>query len=205
MDENEAAALRELGERSEWPVDELPRGVNVDMLRRLDDLGYVEARWTLLDYRQARPSDPTPVRTPQPWVSPIRSPHMMGDWDRVTAGVERGEREHPNDVRLTERGRAALARLKDADARRSDADASPLTPTSVDLATAAGISPDTLSRIRTKAGIRVVGTGGAAAKHRYPPADVAKMVNAAERGNFRERAKLRKKWSKWLPESARPS
>lgn len=70
-------------------------------------------------------------------------------------------------------------------------------PTSADLADEAGISLDTLGRIRKLAGVQSIAKGGAARQRRYIPDEVALMIQAALDGNFQERRSIAVKWAKW--------
>jgi hypothetical protein len=52
LDETEAAALGALGERDQWPVDQLPVQIDADVLRCLDVAGLVEAASVILVNQQ---------------------------------------------------------------------------------------------------------------------------------------------------------
>lgn len=56
----EVEALATLAERNLWPVDELPERVDADALRCLDERGWIEARYTVMQNQQQFPGDPTP-------------------------------------------------------------------------------------------------------------------------------------------------
>jgi len=62
---------------------------------------------------QQRPGDPaTTVPSPHDWCSPIREPRMLGTWDQVLSKRVRDLHHHPNEIRVTEGGRAELARIR---------------------------------------------------------------------------------------------
>lgn len=123
----EVAALKALGEREVWGVDELPVGVDVDVLRCLDTNGFVEARGCWMQNKQKYPGDPTP---PTPghgqWCSPLNSPQIAGQWAVILLKQARDTWNHPYEVRVSERGRAELARLRRAAAVVVDPPANPL-------------------------------------------------------------------------------
>ena len=62
---------------------------------------------------------------------------------------------------------------------------------------AAGISDDTLLRVRKAAGLFDGLRGAKARKRRYSPAEVAKLRAAALAGAFLERRRMAEKWAKW--------
>jgi len=112
MDQSESRALLQLAERDLWSVDVLPvGGVDIDILRRLDALGLIEARTGRMDNQQKYPRDPTPPKPAySPWFSPINQPHIAGGWDSIMA--TRTDRP-PSEIRISERGKAEVARLKE--------------------------------------------------------------------------------------------
>jgi hypothetical protein len=84
LDDTEAAALAALGVRDQWPVDELPAGVDADVLRCLDVAGFVEVAFVTMVNQQKHPRDKTPPAPCQGrWFSPIEQPEMAGTWDRI--------------------------------------------------------------------------------------------------------------------------
>lgn len=116
MDATEVAALRTLAERPYWGVDELPESIHAGLLRSLDDQGWVEARYVVMQNQQKYPGDPTPASpTRHGWISPIRTRGDMGEWDAVLKKRERDAWHHPNEVRVSERGRAMLFRATTAE------------------------------------------------------------------------------------------
>ncbi|MCL4743295.1 MAG: hypothetical protein KJZ54_13955 [Phycisphaerales bacterium] len=111
LDAMEARALLQLGEREFWGVDELPEGIDADMLRCLDDRGLVEARYVVMQNRSKHRGDTTPpAPVPSSWFSPMASRSLAGGWDKIVACRERNRGHHPNEVRLSERGRSTMAR-----------------------------------------------------------------------------------------------
>jgi hypothetical protein len=83
LDDTEAAALGALGERVQWPVDQLPVEVDADVLRCLDVAGLIEAASVIL-VNQQKPGDKTPPAPTQGrWFSPIKQPEMAGGWDAI--------------------------------------------------------------------------------------------------------------------------
>lgn len=70
-------------------------------------------------------------------------------------------------------------------------------PTVGDLAGEAGVSLETVGRVRHAAGIVVKLRGGAARTRRYTAAEVDQMIEAALAGRFFERKRMASKWAKW--------
>lgn len=102
-----------LGARDVWPVDELPESIDADTLRCLDDDGFIEARGVVMNNQSKFPGDQTPpIPSRGAWCSPIREPSMIGNWDSVLAKTRRDTWHHPAEVRVSERGRAQLSRLR---------------------------------------------------------------------------------------------
>lgn len=112
MDASESIALQQLATRSHWGVDELPLSIGIDVLRGLDDLGLIEVRYVTMVSQGKYPGDPA-LATPSPstWFSPIRNPTSGGPWDAVLARKERSPQSHPDEIRLSDRGRAEVSRL----------------------------------------------------------------------------------------------
>ena len=114
MDAAETEALRQLGSREHWDFDELPEGIDLDMLRCLDSLSLIEARASYyannMHQHEKDPTQPKHRLNHGEWYSPMRKPIIGGDWVRVAASHERGEWEHPHQIRLSDTGRAELAR-----------------------------------------------------------------------------------------------
>ncbi len=109
----EAAALKALGEREVWGVDELPPAVDIDLLRCLDAEGFIVARGSHMQNRQKYRGDSTP---PTPahgqWCSPLQKPEIAGDWEVILAKRTRDAWNHPFEVKVSEHGRAQLARMR---------------------------------------------------------------------------------------------
>ena len=109
-------ALFVLGTRDAWPVDELPRGYDADLMRSMDDRGWVEARTITMWNRAKYPGDTStpPTATARPWESPSGNPSAIGGWESVLAmKPPRDDPWHrPAEIRLTDKGRAALRRLR---------------------------------------------------------------------------------------------
>ncbi|MBC6953096.1 MAG: hypothetical protein DYG93_07660 [Leptolyngbya sp. PLA2] len=119
LDAMEARALLQLGEREFWGVDELPQDIDADALRCLDDRGLVEARYVVMQNRSPEPW--TPSRSA--WFSPIAKPEIAGTWERILARRDRSSRSHPAEIRISERGKAVVARhLRRADSAQEIAD-----------------------------------------------------------------------------------
>jgi len=109
----EADALRRLAERDVWSVDELPPGIGEDVLRALDTDGFVEARACWMRTDQKFFGDPAPrVPAHGAWASPIGNRDVVGEWRIVLAKRARDELHRSFEVRVTERGRAHLWRLR---------------------------------------------------------------------------------------------
>ncbi len=105
-------ALRLLDTRPSWRLNELPPDVTIDVLRVLDADGLIEVcAW----YRQNETTDPrrpkplVPKRSNLGWVSPVANPSRLGTWDRLWEESTR-EPEVAAEVRITERGKAELAK-----------------------------------------------------------------------------------------------
>lgn len=109
MDATEAAALAMLSEREAWALDELPAGIDADVLRCLDVSGCVRVRAVFMSNRG--PGVPwEAVR--DDWISPAENPTHAGGWDVVALKRTRDATRHPYEVGVTERGRAELARWR---------------------------------------------------------------------------------------------
>jgi hypothetical protein len=111
LDLTEAEALLKLGSRELWGVDELPEEIDADVMRCLDDHGLVEARFVTMQNRSKYRGDTTPpAPVPSSWFSPMKNPSRAGEWDKILGRRLRDYWTHPSEVRLSERGRAVLAR-----------------------------------------------------------------------------------------------
>lgn len=111
MDLAEMAALVILGERDLWGMDELPESIDLDMVRCLDQAGLIEARFvTMSNEGESLPRVPLP----DVWFSPFKSPGYMGDWGQVLARRKRDAFHHPPELRVSEIGKAELARMRRA-------------------------------------------------------------------------------------------
>lgn len=111
LDLAEAEALLKLGNRELWGVDELPEKIDADVMRCLDDHGLVEARFVTMQNRSPEPWTPSPSA----WFSPMKNPSQAGEWDQILGSRLRDDRTHPSEVRLSEKGRAVLARMRRRD------------------------------------------------------------------------------------------
>lgn len=119
LDLAEAEALLKLGSRELWGVDELPEEIDADVMRCLDDHGLVEARFVTMQNRSKYRGDTTPpAPVPSSWFSPMKNPSRAGEWDKILGSRLRDYWTHPSEVRLSERGRAVLARMRWTGARR---------------------------------------------------------------------------------------
>jgi hypothetical protein len=129
MDATEANALMQLGEREVWTVADLPAGIDADLLAGLDDLGLVEARGCWWDF-----ADPTsPAAQNGRWCSPLRAPHEIGEWPAILETRTHDSRwRRPDEVRISPKGRAELARIRRSAATPSSA------PVTVDRQTGPG-------------------------------------------------------------------
>jgi hypothetical protein len=126
----EAAVLRRLAKRPLWPVNELPPGIDADALRRL--LGHVEAQRFYVNFARA------PIETG--WFCPVTDPPERLRQLREAGGPDETDRSslelliarcdgwpavladnvtdlpascRAAEVRVSEAGRTALARLDD--------------------------------------------------------------------------------------------
>lgn len=112
MDHVEVRALVQLGERDIWKVDELPPGIDVDLLRCLDGANLIQARFCYWENRQQLPQDLTPpAQASSAWFSPMQKPGMAGGWDSILSSHISDHRKLPHEIMLTEQGRAELSRL----------------------------------------------------------------------------------------------
>lgn len=113
MDRVEAVGLLALGERKVWKVDQLPLSADIDVLRCLDAEEMVEVRYVTA-VNGGRAADGTRELHPQPsaWFSPMRRPEMAGGWETILRPQKFDERNLPSELRVSERGRAELARLR---------------------------------------------------------------------------------------------
>jgi len=86
------------------------------MLRCLDMAELVEAASVALVNRQKHRGDTTPPgESRSRWFSPMKQPEMVGDWDRIRSAqpLRRVPETTPAFyIRLTERGRAEMARAR---------------------------------------------------------------------------------------------
>lgn len=113
MDGDETAALELLSTRPLWAIDELPPLLDVDILRCLDGLTFVEARAVIMWNNQKYEGDPAPrVPNPMPWCSPIRQPGACGDWEAVIRMRTRNDDVAPAEVRISEAGKVELSRRR---------------------------------------------------------------------------------------------
>jgi hypothetical protein len=118
----ETETLMRLAGRPAWGVDELPGTIDADTLRCLDEREWVEARYVIMWNQKKHPADTTPpLPSPSEWFSPMRNPQMAGDWDAIVGNRSRGAHNHPAEVRLSDRGRATLARRRRAGAAHGSA------------------------------------------------------------------------------------
>ena len=109
----ESDALVKLSEKDFWLVTELPSNIDADLLRCLDDRGLIESRFVVMQNQQKHGGDSTPSsRSPSAWFSPIQKPDMAGGWNEILSKREKNEWNHPFEVRISERGRAELARRR---------------------------------------------------------------------------------------------
>lgn len=115
MDTTESEALRLLSSRDVWDIDELPPEIDADILRYLDADGLIDARYVVMQNQQKHRGDSTPPKaSPSHWFSPILQPVVAGDWSRIAAKTTRDQQRHPPQVRVSDRGRAAVSRMKRA-------------------------------------------------------------------------------------------
>lgn len=117
MDSVESKALFALSARPIWALDELPNGIDIDVLRGLDTSEFIEVRLVLMIGGSRSGARHTVFQpAPQTWYSPSRDrgPHgsRFGTWDVVFRQNVRGARDHPPELRLTDLGRAEVARLR---------------------------------------------------------------------------------------------
>lgn len=113
MDAIELKALRTLGERDEWPVNELPDWIDVDLLRCLDVEGVIEARYVTAHNHAKFPGDaPNLTYSRSSWFSPIQNPGMAGPWEKWLRPQGYDCWNLPREVRVSDRGRAELAKAR---------------------------------------------------------------------------------------------
>lgn len=111
MDATELRALRALGERDEWPLNELPDGIDVDILRCLDVEGVIEGRYVTARNQARSPgAAPNIAYSHSSWFSPIQNPGMAGPWEKWLRPQQHDCWNPPREIRVTDRGRAVLAR-----------------------------------------------------------------------------------------------
>lgn len=109
----EIAALDALAARKVWAIDELPAEIDADMLRCLDAREWVQARACSMVNMHKHPGDNTPSEVRRGgWCSPIRFPSLIGTWAHICAQRTRDARNHPYEVRISEEGEVALARMR---------------------------------------------------------------------------------------------
>ncbi len=106
----EVIALRWLAVRRHWALNELPPRIDANVLRCLDDAEHLEARYVGIVN-----ADPTgafkPTEQRGEWISPTRQPRVFGDWDMIWECRNGKHLTRPPEVRVTDKGKAALARL----------------------------------------------------------------------------------------------
>jgi len=108
----EATALLQLGTRLYWGIDELPDFIGIDMLRRLDSLGFVQVCLTRLSRPTLQDGEYVPARaTRGGWIIPMSRQGKPLTWDQVFRRHKLSEWEHPAEVALSERGKAEITRL----------------------------------------------------------------------------------------------
>lgn len=124
--------LKALAQRLSWRIRELPSEITDDVLRVLDERGWVEFRlWERVD-PNPKPlvnSDPaTFVVRPDDycgWFSPRKDPRIVGDLSAVLASGANDPELSP-EVRVSECGKAAVAELAvaltDPESPRNDDD-----------------------------------------------------------------------------------
>lgn len=124
MDATELRALRALAERDVWPVNELPDGIDVDILRCLDVEGAIEARYVTAKNQATSPGDaPNIAYSHSSWFSPIQNPGMAGPWEKWLRPQQYDSWNPPREIRVSDMGRAVLAK-----ARRTEPPAAPHGP-----------------------------------------------------------------------------
>lgn len=208
------SALGLLAVRKEWRLEEVRGTVGLDMLRALDAEGFIQVRPWLWQAQGARPGQPvTSLPKPLEWFSPIATPQYGGPWE----GVFRGDRdEEPPvwwEVRVTDRGRAELARPrrslggKQADkqeVQKESAVAKPDGWTRGELIAqakhdGASCGATTFDSIRRKAGIPSAERGGGGAQRRFSAAQLWKLIETVERGPWRSKREIASAWRELLP------
>lgn len=124
MDATELRALRALAERDVWPVNELPDGIDVDILRCLDVEGVTEARYVTAKNQARSPGDASNIAySHSAWFSPIQNPGMAGPWEKWLRPQQYDCWNPPREIRVSDMGRAVLAK-----ARRAEPPAAPHGP-----------------------------------------------------------------------------
>lgn len=93
-------------------MDQLPPTLDIDMLRCLDEAALIEVCQVTMEILHPNRDSRFP-RQPcrHPPFSPIRQPTMGGRWEVIMSKQKRDHSNHPFEVRVSERGRAELARI----------------------------------------------------------------------------------------------
>lgn len=113
----EIDALITLDGRKLWQVDELPDGIDAGVLRCLDERDWVEARCVVMQNQEPSPAAPRPLE----WFSPVRDDKVWPNWDKFLARHLSGQDNCPGQIRVSEKGKADLVRIRRANADESDA------------------------------------------------------------------------------------
>ena len=106
--------LRVLGKTSTWKLPQLPDPITDDVLRCLDDRGWIQVRVLKSMPRGA----PEKVR---PWFSPLQYDDI--DWDDILRKYREATAENREmycEVQVSEQGRARLAEASLSEAKSQD-------------------------------------------------------------------------------------
>ena len=105
--DSDIQAVRTIGARDIWGIDELPESLDPTTLLELDRRGLVEVRMVVVKNTQEHPDDPpTHLLQRHAWFSPYMEPWKAGEWGgHSLTDRQRDHWKHPIEVRLTRRGR----------------------------------------------------------------------------------------------------
>lgn len=105
--DSDIQAVRTIGARDIWGIDELPESLDPATLLELDRRGLVEVRMVVVKNTQEHPDDPpTQLIQRHAWFSPYMEPWKAGEWGgHSLTNRHRDLWHHPMEIRLTRRGR----------------------------------------------------------------------------------------------------
>ncbi len=125
------AKARLLAERETWRAPELPEPITTDILRLLDDLGWIEFRlWNLErlpPYELESPCEPRPHNGERAWFSPKKDGSMARSLEKVLAH-NAGKPLLATEIRVTPTKRAELKVADEAAAQMPQVAGKPVGP-----------------------------------------------------------------------------